>query len=89
MLKVSEAKYEISYRDEVIDLTPKEYDLLKIFIHQSHKVISKSEITKLIWPEKVLKSRVDDSYVSRIRKKLNKLGHPGIKVITKRGYRLI
>ena len=48
MLKVSEAKYEISYRDEVIDLTPKEYDLLKIFIHQSHKVISKSEITKLI-----------------------------------------
>ena len=72
MLKVSEAKYEISYRDEVIDLTPKEYDLLKIFIHQSHKVISKSEITKLIWPEKVLKSRVVDSYVSRIRKKLNK-----------------
>ena len=71
MLKVSEAKYEISYRDEVIDLTPKEYDLLKIFIHQSHKVISKSEITKLIWPEKVLKSRVVDSYVSRIRKKLN------------------
>ena len=43
MLKVSEAKYEISYRDEVIDLTPKEYDLLKIFIYQSHKVISKSE----------------------------------------------
>ena len=54
MFKVSEAKYEISYRDEVIDLTPKEYDLLKIFIYQSHKVISKSEITKLIWPEKVL-----------------------------------
>ena len=52
-------------------------------LHQSHKVISKSEITKLIWPEKVLKSRVVDSYISRIRK-LNKLGHPGIKVITKR-----
>ena len=30
----------------MIDLTPKEYDLLKIFIHQSHKVISKSEINK-------------------------------------------
>ena len=84
MLKVKEEIYEISYNNEVIDLTPKEYELLKTLIYQSHKVLSKSEITEQIWPNKTPKSRVVDSYVSRIRKKLNKLGHPGIKVITKK-----
>ena len=37
---------EISYNNEVIDLTPKEYELLKTLIYQSHKVLSKSEITE-------------------------------------------
>ena len=89
MLKVKEEIYEISYNNEVIDLTPKEYELLKTLIYQSHKVISKSEITEQIWPNKTPKSRVVDTYVSRIRKKLKRFGHPGIMVQSKRGYRLI
>jgi Response regulators consisting of a CheY-like receiver domain and a winged-helix DNA-binding domain len=43
MLKISEEKFQISYNDLALDLTPKEYELLKIFINQSHKVLSKSE----------------------------------------------
>ena len=52
MLKISEEKFQISYNDLALDLTPKEYELLKIFINQSHKVLSKSELIELVWPNK-------------------------------------
>ena len=89
MLKISDEKFQISYNNAALDLTPKEYELLKIFINQSHKVLSKSELIELVWPNKLPKSRVVDTYVSRIRKKLKEFGHPGIMVQSKRGYRLI
>ena len=61
MLKISEEKFQISYNNLALDLTPKEYELLKIFINQSHKVLSKSELIELVWPNKLPKSRVVDT----------------------------
>tara|TARA_Y100001970_G_scaffold275355_1_gene376473 strand:- start:796 stop:1074 length:279 start_codon:yes stop_codon:yes gene_type:complete len=89
MLKIYEDLYEISFNDKTLDLTPKEYELLKILIKESNKLLSKSELRELLWPKKDLKSRVVDTYISRIRKKLKIFGHPGIMVQSKRGYRLI
>jgi len=89
MLKIYEDLYEISCNDKTLDLTPKEYELLKILINESDKLLSKSELRELLWPKKNLKSRVVDTYISRVRKKLKIFGHPGIMVQSKRGYRLI
>jgi len=89
MLKIYEDLYEISFNDKTLELTPKEYELLKILIKESNKLLSKSELRELLWPKKDLKSRVVDTYISRVRKKLKIFGHPGIMVQSKRGYRLI
>tara|TARA_B100000965_G_C19470552_1_gene703891 strand:- start:1 stop:273 length:273 start_codon:yes stop_codon:yes gene_type:complete len=89
MLKVYEDLYQISYNNNFLSLTPKEYDVLKILINKSHKLISKNELKKKIWSNKITNSRVVDSCICRIRKKLKELGHPGIYVKFKRGYRLI
>jgi len=74
------------FGEHSLKLTPKEYDVLKLLIDNSYKVMSKTEIISEIWPVKKLNSRVVDTYISRIRKKLTNLGHPGIKVLNKRGY---
>ena len=89
MLRVYENLFQISYNNNLLILTPKEYEVLKILIKKSHKLISKDELNKEIWNNKITKSRVIDSCICRIRKKLKKLGHPGISVRFKRGYRLI
>ena len=86
MLKINENQYQISFENKSLELTPKEYDVLKLLINNSFKVTSKSEIISELWSKVELNSRVVDTYISRIRKKLNNLGHPGIRVLTKRGY---
>ncbi|MFL2653509.1 MAG: winged helix-turn-helix domain-containing protein [Dehalococcoidia bacterium] len=89
MLEINENYYQIICKDKILELTPKEYDVLKLLIDNSYKVTSKSEIISELWPKVELNSRVVDTYVSRIRKKLINLGHPGIRVQNKRGYILI
>ena len=54
MLKIYEDLYEISFNDKTLDLTPKEYELLKILIKESDKLLSKSELRELLWPKKDL-----------------------------------
>ena len=44
MLKIYEDLYEISFNDKTLELTPKEYELLKILIKESNKLLSKSSI---------------------------------------------
>ena len=69
MLKVYDDLYQISYNNSFLNLTPKEYDVLKILINKSHKLISKNELKKKIWSNKITNSRVIDSCICRIRKK--------------------
>ncbi|MFL2803410.1 MAG: winged helix-turn-helix domain-containing protein [Dehalococcoidia bacterium] len=89
MLEVIDDLYQISYRDSVLNLRPKEYDLLKVLIENTDKVLSKSDLIRQIWPDKDVRSRVVDTNISRLRTKLKESGHPGILVVNKRGYRLI
>ena len=48
MLKIYEDLYEISFNDKTLELTPKEYELLKILIKESNKLLSKSELRELV-----------------------------------------
>tara|TARA_B100002052_G_scaffold115452_1_gene106217 strand:- start:3 stop:275 length:273 start_codon:yes stop_codon:yes gene_type:complete len=89
MLEIIDDLYQISYRDSVLNLRPKEYDLLKVLIENGDKLLSKSDLIKKVWPDKDVGSRVVDTNISRLRAELKRTGHPGILVVSKRGYRLI
>ncbi len=72
-----------------IPLTSREYDVLLLLLRESYRVTPRLEIKRLVWGSAAVGERVVDTYICRLRKKLLEVGHPGISVLQKRGYRLL
>jgi DNA-binding response OmpR family regulator len=88
-LFLNENLFEIEFNGKLLDLTPREYDLLAVLMQESQRVVGRTELLRKVWAESKPRIRVVDTYICRIRAKLQRAGHPGIGVARKRGYRLI
>lgn len=80
--------FEVWFAGVKIPLTATEYDLLSLLYAEQDRVLPRSEILEKVWGDRPHKTRVVDTYVSRLRTKLRTAGHPGVLAIRKRGYRL-
>ena len=72
-----------------IDLMPKEYFLLKIFMENPNRIFSRSQLLDLVWEYDFDGTdRVVDNHVKKLRKSL---GHAGKKIVTVygSGYKLV
>lgn len=76
------------YRSQWVPLPPREARLLALFVDGSNRVVTREEIVDRVWKGKQCNPRVVDVTVYRLRSKLKELGHPGIKTVFRRGYRL-
>lgn len=78
MLESNEIKIDISknlafYRDSLIDLTPKEFMILKNLIENKNKTISKSHLENLLYNlNQEIESNALEVHIHNIRKKTNK-----------------
>lgn len=88
-LSLNKNLFEIEFKGKPLDLTPREYDLLAVLMQESQRVVGRAELLRRVWVESKPLIRVVDTYVCRLRAKLQGAGHPGIGVARKRGYRLI
>jgi DNA-binding response OmpR family regulator len=83
--------YEVKYDENTLHLTPKEYQILELFVRRPRMVLSRSLIMDQIWSfenppgEETVKVHIKD-----IRKKLRKAGAPAdfIETVYGLGYRL-
>ena len=86
-LLIDTDKKEVNVKNEKLDLTQKEYDLLEFLAYNKNKVVSKVAIGQFIWGENIdffTMSNFIDVHISNLRKKIeNKTGKRHIK--TKRG----
>ena len=89
VLSLNENLFEIEFKRKALDLTPREYDLLAVLMQETQRVLGRTEILRRVWIESQPLIRVVDTYICRLRSKLQSAGHPGISVARKRGYRLI
>ena len=87
-LSLNENLFEIEFNKTPLDLTPREYDLLVVLIQESKRVVGRAELLRKVWSGSSPLIRVVDTYICRLRSKLQAAGHPGISVARKRGYRL-
>lgn len=69
-------------RNEAIDLTKSEYNLLTFFLNNRNKIFSREELIEVAWKEPVT-ARAVDTALSRLRKKL---GEYGKHIITRQGF---
>lgn len=85
---LDKSSLETTVDGEVIELSAKERDLLRLFLANPKKVMSRERILNSVWSsQEDPMTNIVDVYVGRLRKKLNGYGD-SIRTIRGTGYRL-
>lgn len=67
--------YSISYRDKPIQVTPKEFSLIGLFLKYPNRVFTREQLLSIIWGlEAATEDRTIDSHIRNIRDKLRNAG---------------
>jgi two-component system OmpR family response regulator len=86
---LDESRHEVRRGEQLIPLTATEFGLLRYFMLNPRRVLSKSQILQNVWRYDFGgNSNVVETYVSYLRKKLDVAGPPLIKTIRQAGYML-
>ena len=86
---LDEARHEVHRDGVAIELTATEFSLLRYFMLNPRRVLSKTQILQNVWRYDFGgNSNVVETYVSYLRKKLDAAGPPLIKTVRQAGYML-
>ncbi len=85
-LEINAERYEVKKRGEVIDLTYREFELLKYLATQSGKIFSREHLLNKVWDyEYVGDDRTVDVTIRRLREKIEDDPSTPTYILTKRG----
>ena len=88
-LLLNEETREVWRSDELVELTRTEFDLLRFFMLNPRRVLTKRQILDNVWHYDFGGDpNVVETYVSYLRKKLDRIGPPLIRTIRLVGYAL-
>jgi two-component system, OmpR family, response regulator len=86
---LDEQRHEVRRGETRIDLTGTEFSLLRYFMLNPRRVLSKGQILQNVWHYDFGgNSNVVETYVSYLRRKLDSAGSPLIKTVRQAGYML-
>jgi two-component system OmpR family response regulator len=86
---LDEGRHEVSRGGTRVELTATEFNLLRYFLLNPRRVLSKSQILQNVWRYDFGgNANVVETYVSYLRRKLDKLGPPAIRTVRQAGYML-
>ena len=87
-LKLNLATYEVYVENHRIDLTYKEFELLKFFVNHSRRVFTRPELLEQVWESDYFGgTRTVDVHIRRLRAKLGPRVGNMIKTVRNVGYR--
>ena len=76
------------YDQQIDDLTPKEFDLLKTLASKPRQVFTREQLLQLVWDyEYYGDERTVDAHIKKLRQKLEDLGPQVIKTVWGVGYK--
>ncbi len=85
---MDESRHSVTAGDKVVDLTFKEYTLLRLFLHNPEQVLTRETIMREVWDTDFSgESRTVDMHIRTLRQKLGEAGDL-IRTIRKVGYQL-
>jgi two-component system OmpR family response regulator len=88
-LRLDEDRHEVFRGETRVELTATEFSLLRYFLLNPRRVLSKGQILQNVWKYDFGgNSNVVETYVSYLRKKLDALGPPLIRTVRQAGYML-
>jgi two-component system, OmpR family, response regulator len=88
-LVLDEARHEVARGETRLELTATEFNLLRFFMLNPQRVLSKGQILQNVWRYDFGgNANVVETYVSYLRRKLHAAGPPLIKTVRQAGYML-
>ncbi len=90
-LRLDPSTYEVTYRNQALRLTPKEYSLLELFLRSGRRILSRSLLIEHIWSLDAPPSEdTVKAHIKSLRNKLKAVGAPSnlIETVHGLGYRL-
>ncbi|CAM2831361.1 response regulator transcription factor [Salinicoccus roseus] len=70
-------RFELSYKNQYIKLTPKEFSLIGLLIQNPGRVYSRDQLIDLVWGmHSETEGRTVDSHVRNMREKIREVGFP-------------
>jgi two-component system, OmpR family, response regulator len=88
-LRLDESRHEVFRGDTRLDLTATEFNLLRFFMLNPRRVLSKHQILRNVWRYDFGgNGNVVETYVSYLRRKLQAVGPPLIRTVRQAGYML-
>jgi two-component system OmpR family response regulator len=88
-LVLDEGRHEVSRGDVLLELTATEFNLLRFFMLNPRRVVSKGQILQHVWRYDFGgNTNVVETYVSYLRRKLDAAGPPLIRTVRQAGYML-
>ena len=82
------SKHEFYKKEQLIELTNKEFEILKLLLKKNGDVLSREEIFNAIWGSGVLESRTIDMHVKALRNKIDDNDGTIIKAVYGIGYKI-
>lgn len=80
-------QYEVIIRENVIDLTPKEFDLLLYLARRTGRILSREQLLNAIWDYDFSgETRIVDVHISHLREKIEQNTKKPEYIITARGF---
>jgi two-component system OmpR family response regulator len=81
--------HQVTFNDEVVDLSPTEFRLLHVLLESKGRVLSKTYLLDEVWGITFeSESTVVDTYISYLRKKLHRDGFEGNRTVRVVGFQL-
>ena len=88
-LTMDEDAHEVRRAGRLIELSPTEFNLLRYLLVNAERVVSKAQILDRVWNyDYDGDTRIVESYISYLRKKIDNIGRPLIHTIRGIGYSL-
>ena len=88
-LEIEPAAREARYRGRLLDLTPREFDLLAFFVRHPGRALSRDELLRKVWGYTYVgETRTVDVHVRRLRRKLGDQERV-IETVMGAGYKLL
>jgi len=87
LLEIDEARYEIRFAGAPIELTFKEFELLRFLSSRPGRVFTRERLLEQVWGYDYFGgSRTVDVHIRRIRSKIEREGHTYIRTVRGVGY---
>lgn len=86
---LDQARWTVHRAGIPVELSPTEFRLLACLLRHQGQVLSKAQLLRQVWgPDFTGQSQVVDTYISYLRRKLDRLGPPLIQTRRGQGYTL-